>query len=130
MARQDLSITEIGPYNDTVTTGFVAPDVSNGDRFINNGRCVVFWRNRDTGATKVVTVNAVAGVRSFNETPDIGLTIPANTGNQTQLGVAGFIAHRVYNDSDGYCDIDYTATTTNFEVLVLKFNQTVGTYSP
>lgn len=100
-----------------VTPTYATPDVTNGNRFKNNGNVFLHVKNTDT-ATKICTVTSQKKcVQGHTHSPAV--TIPATTGDK----LIGPFLKAEFNDSSDEVQITWTGTVTGLTWAVLELEE-------
>lgn len=117
MARVAIAINTLGPngggLNDTT---FTAGDATNDHEFDNDGNTLLVVRNTDVAA-KTVTVKSVAD--PFGRSQDLTLTVPALSGANPGLAMAGPFLSAIWNQSGAKVHVDI-ASATNLSFAAVK----------
>ena len=104
MAYTVLTVLAADRDGVSVADAALTAAVAGGHKFLNDGQTVLFLQNTN-GSARTITVTTAQTVDGL-AVADLTITLPATTG---RLITAAF-PRTVYNQSDGYVLVDYSAT--------------------
>jgi hypothetical protein len=104
MARGVLTVQTIPAYGGKISNVAMTAASADHHEFVNDGKTFILALNTN-GATRDVTISAVASVRNCNHATSTVATVPITTG----VSLLGPFPQEVFNQSDGLVHLDTSA---------------------